>query len=86
MENWHLNFGQFIDLRSNSGDPYMRTRFANTAVFISDEFMKRVQKDQDWYLFDPAETPDLPELYGERSRSEERRVGKECRSRWSPYH
>ena len=23
---------------------------------------------------------------GEGSRSEERRVGKECRSRWSPYH
>ena len=23
---------------------------------------------------------------GIRSRSEERRVGKECRSRWSPYH
>src|SRR5256884_8033789 len=23
---------------------------------------------------------------GERTRSEERRVGKECRSRWSPYH
>ena len=23
---------------------------------------------------------------GESSRSEERRVGKECRSRWSPYH
>ena len=22
----------------------------------------------------------------ERDRSEERRVGKECRSRWSPYH
>ena len=22
----------------------------------------------------------------ERARSEERRVGKECRSRWSPYH
>ena len=25
-------------------------------------------------------------LYGELTRSEERRVGKECRSRWSPYH
>src|SRR5271167_5045533 len=24
--------------------------------------------------------------YRERVRSEERRVGKECRSRWSPYH
>ena len=23
---------------------------------------------------------------GDRFRSEERRVGKECRSRWSPYH
>ena len=29
----------------------------------------------------PKETKDL---YAERS--EERRVGKECRSRWSPYH
>lgn len=64
MENWHLNFPQFLDLRQNSGDPYLRTRFANTAVFISDEFMKRVEKDQDWYLFDPAEVEDLPELYG----------------------
>src|SRR5256885_398098 len=25
-------------------------------------------------------------LLGRRFRSEERRVGKECRSRWSPYH
>ncbi len=64
MENWHLNFPQFLDLKQNSGDPYLRTRLANTAVFISDEFMKRVQKDQDWYLFDPAEVEDLPELYG----------------------
>ena len=64
MENWHLNFPQFIDLRQNSGDPYLRTRFANTAVFLSDEFMKRAENDQDWYLFDPAETSDLTELYG----------------------
>jgi ribonucleoside-diphosphate reductase alpha chain len=64
MENWHLNFPQFLDLKQNSGDPYLRTRFANTAVFISDEFMKRVQKDEAWYLFDPAEVGDLPELYG----------------------
>ena len=31
---------------------------------------------------DPGYSP--LDLYG--SRSEERRVGKECRSRWSPYH
>ncbi|HAM26312.1 MAG TPA: ribonucleoside-diphosphate reductase subunit alpha, partial [Microbacteriaceae bacterium] len=35
-----------------------------TAVWISDEFMKRVQNDDDWYLFDPLEVSDLNELYG----------------------
>ncbi|MBX3086930.1 MAG: ribonucleoside-diphosphate reductase subunit alpha, partial [Cryobacterium sp.] len=64
MENWHLDFQDFIDLRQNSGDPYRRTRTANTAVWISDEFMKRVQNDDDWYLFDPLEVEDLNELYG----------------------
>ncbi|NLA42692.1 ribonucleoside-diphosphate reductase subunit alpha [Candidatus Saccharibacteria bacterium] len=64
MENWHINFPAFIDLRANSGDPYYRTRFANIACYLSDEFMKRVEKDEDWYMFDPAETPDLTELYG----------------------
>ena len=29
---------------------------------------------------------DVEHLVGRRNRSEERRVGKECRSRWSPYH
>ena len=64
LENWHLDFDQFLDLRQNSGDPYRRTRTANTAVWISDEFMKRVADDADWYLFDPAEVPDLVELVG----------------------
>ena len=38
-----------------------------------------------------ASVPEKSLVYGKRStggrnRSEERRVGKECRSRWSPYH
>lgn len=65
MENWHYNIGEFIDLKDNSGDEYRRTRTANTSVYISDEFMKRVKDDADWYLLDPAEAPDLNELYGE---------------------
>ena len=64
IENWHLDFPEFLDLKENSGDPYRRTRTANTAVFISDEFMKRVQADEPWYLFDPADVVDLNELYG----------------------
>ncbi|MFZ9087685.1 MAG: ribonucleoside-diphosphate reductase subunit alpha [Pontimonas sp.] len=65
MENWHMDFPEFLDLRQNSGDPYRRTRTANTAVWSSDEFMKRVQNDEPWYLFDPLEVPDLNELYGD---------------------
>lgn len=65
MENWHIDFQDFLDLKQNAGDDYRRTRTANTAVWISDEFMKRVKNNEDWYLFDPQETPDLIELYGE---------------------
>ncbi len=64
MENWHLDFPAFLDLRQNSGDPYRRTRTANTAVWLSDEFMKRVAADDEWFLFDPLETPDLTEATG----------------------
>ncbi len=64
MENWHINFQDFLDLKQNNGDDYRRTRTANTAVFISDEFMKRVLNSDDWYLFDPNEVKDLNELYG----------------------
>src|SRR2546425_11063017 len=33
-----------------------------------------------------SKEPDEEHPYGHGKRSEERRVGKECRSRWSPYH
>ncbi len=65
MENWHLNFQDFLDLKQNAGDDYRRARTANTAVFISDEFMRRVTAGEDWYLFDPKEVKDLNELYGD---------------------
>ena len=37
------------------------------------------------HMFETVALPDEPEVVF-ASRSEERRVGKECRSRWSPYH
>ena len=74
MENWHLNFQDFLDLKQNNGDDYRRTRTANTAVFISDEFMKRVLNGDEWYLFDPNEVKDLNEL-----------VGKEFSKRYNEY-
>src|SRR2546421_11742317 len=41
-------------------------------------FLKYVDQGR-YFLFDTAANQ-------QASRSEERRVGKECRSRWSPYH
>ena len=34
----------------------------------------------------PYMSAETLELHHDKHRSEERRVGKECRSRWSPYH
>ena len=65
MEPWHLDFLEFIDWKNNAGDDYARMRTANTATYISDEFMKRVKGNEEWYMFDPKETPDLVELYGQ---------------------
>ncbi len=64
MENWHIDFPEFVEWKHNAGDDYLRMRTANTAVYLSDEFMKRVKAGDDWYMFDPAETRDLNELYG----------------------
>lgn len=64
MENWHFDFPEYIHWRHNAGDDYVRMRTANTAAYIPDEFMKRVAQGAQWYLFDPKETPDLNELYG----------------------
>ena len=41
---------------------------------------------EDYDLFDGDVEMDESYFGGKMKRSEERRVGKECRSRWSPYH
>ena len=41
--------------------------------------------EYDWRKIE-AKMNALPQFITEIDRSEERRVGKECRSRWSPYH
>lgn len=64
MENWHYDFPDFINWKQSAGDDYLRMRTADTAAYISDEFMKRVEAKADWYMFDPKETGDLNELYG----------------------
>ena len=64
LETWHHDIEDFIELRKNTGDERRRTHDLNTAVWISDLFMKRVRDNGQWTLFSPDETPDLPETYG----------------------
>ncbi|MDX1917924.1 MAG: ribonucleoside-diphosphate reductase subunit alpha [Candidatus Caenarcaniphilales bacterium] len=65
IEPWHLNIEDFIRLKGRAGDETQRLRVLNTVIWANDEFMRRAKKDQPWYLFDPNEVSDLPDLYGE---------------------
>ncbi|WP_266080303.1 ribonucleoside-diphosphate reductase subunit alpha [Haladaptatus caseinilyticus] len=62
---WHLDFPAFIDLKRNTGDERRRTPDMNTAAWIPDLFMKRVENGEEWTLFSPDEVPDLHDLSGE---------------------
>ncbi len=64
LEPWHIDIEDFLDLRRNTGDERRRTHDMNTAVWIPDLFMKRVQENGVWTLFSPHETPDLHHVYG----------------------
>lgn len=66
MENWHIDFEDFLELRKNTGDERRRTHDMNTASWVSDLFMKRVKEDGQWTLFSPDEATDLTETFGKR--------------------
>jgi len=64
LETWHVDIEEFLDLRKNTGDDRRRTHDMNTANWVPDLFMQRVEADGEWTLFSPDETPDLHDLYG----------------------
>src|SRR5215469_4213071 len=68
LESWHADIEEFLELRENTGDNAQRTYNLNLANWVPDLFMKRVEADELWSLFDPATTPHLPDLYGEEFR------------------
>ena len=65
LETWHADIEDFLELRENTGDEARRTHNLNIANWVSDLFMKRVQADETWSLFDPKAVPHFPDLYGE---------------------
>ena len=64
LETWHLDIEEFLELRKNTGDERRRTHDMNTANWVPDLFMKRVEQNKNWTLFSPGEAPDLHDLVG----------------------
>ncbi|WNL48320.1 ribonucleoside-diphosphate reductase subunit alpha [Dyella sp. BiH032] len=65
LEPWHADIEEFLELRDNTGDEARRTHNLNLANWIPDEFMRRVESDGDWSLFDPKIVPHFVDSWGE---------------------
>jgi ribonucleoside-diphosphate reductase alpha chain len=64
LEVWHNDIREFLELRRNTGDDRRRTHDMNTACWIPDLFMQRLEAREDWTLFRSSDVPDLHETYG----------------------
>ncbi len=85
LEAWHLDIEDYIDLRRNTGDDRRRTHDMNTAIWIPDLFMKRVQAGEDWTLFSPNNVPDLHDSYGKDFETRYVNYEKELQQGPGPY-
>ncbi len=64
LETWHADVEEFLELRDNTGDEQKRTHNLNMANWVPDLFMKRVEADAMWSLFDPRVVPHFVDTYG----------------------
>lgn len=64
LEPWHSDIKDFLDLKKNSGEERRRAHDLFPALWINDLFMRRVEENAMWTLFDPLEVEDLPQLQG----------------------
>ena len=64
LETWHADVEEFLELRDNTGDDQKRTHNLNMANWVPDLFMKRVEADGMWSLFDPRVVPHFVDTYG----------------------
>lgn len=65
LEPWHADIEEFLELRDNTGDTAKRAHNLNLACWVPDLFMKRVEQDAVWSLFDPKDVPNFCDLFGD---------------------
>lgn len=59
LDMWHRDIYDFLDLQTETGDIRRKAFDVFPAVSIPDLFMKRVQENGEWTLFDPKEVRDV---------------------------
>jgi ribonucleoside-diphosphate reductase alpha subunit len=65
IEPWHGDIMAFLDMKKNHGDEEQRARDLFYALWIPDEFMRRVKNDEMWTLMCPDQCKGLSDTYGE---------------------
>jgi ribonucleoside-diphosphate reductase alpha chain len=63
LEPHHPDIMEFLEIRLNNGNEDDRARDIFTAIWASDLFMERVEKNENWSLFDPNTCPGLDNVY-----------------------
>jgi len=70
IDVWHADLLEYMDLRGDAGSEHTKARDILLQFIISDEFMRRVILDKDWYLVCPTEIKNvfgyqLADMYGD---------------------
>jgi ribonucleoside-diphosphate reductase alpha chain len=65
IEPHNVEILEFLELRKNTGAESERARDLFLALWVSDLFMKRVETDSEWSLFDADECKGLDDTYGD---------------------
>src|SRR3712207_1884831 len=77
--------GTFVGFTTRDQGAVVMTN-SDLGGFVAEELLLAIAKEYGWPGYKPREIVPVAVTPEVLNRSEERRVGKECRSRWSPYH
>ena len=79
-------FGQFYSARTNILGLVTGNLNAEFGMTLNKKFSLHLPVQYNPFIYSKSNNTKFQNLTVLPGRSEERRVGKECRSRWSPYH
>lgn len=65
LDVFHADIEEFLEMKKNTGDVNLRARDLFYGLWVSDLFMEKVEKDEDWYLMCPDQCKGLVDAYGE---------------------